>query len=79
MAAGWGGGGGVGRLGRGRLSEGCRNKIQRCTIWSVNWRCRSTKIFAIIFLNFRINCIVPKKLGDILFHIVSAQTMSYIA
>ena len=24
-------------------------------------------------------CIVPKKLGDILFHIVSPQTMSYIA
>ena len=23
---------GVGKLGRGRLSEGCRNKIQRCTI-----------------------------------------------
>ena len=31
-----------------------------------------------IFLNFEIYCIVPKKLGDILFHIVSPQTMSYI-
>ena len=38
----------------------------------------STKLFA-IFLNFEIYCIVPKKLGDILFHIVSPQTMSYIA
>ena len=45
----------------------------------MNWRFRSTKIFAIIFLNFEIYCIVPKKLGDILFHIVSPQTMSYIA
>ena len=46
----------------------------------MNWRCRSTKIFAIIFLNFEICCTVPKKLGDILFHIVSPpQTMSYIA
>ena len=69
----------MGRLGRGRLSEGCLNKIQRCTFYSVNWPCRSTKLFAIIFLNFEINCIVPKKLGDILFHIVSPQTMSCIA
>ena len=45
----------------------------------MNWRCRSTKIFAIVFLNLEIYCIVPKKLGDILFHIVSPQTMSYIA
>ena len=45
----------------------------------MNWRCRSTTIFAIIFLNFEIYCAVPKKLGDILFHIVSPQTMSYIA
>ena len=37
------------------------------------------KIFAIIFLNFEMYCIVTKKLGDILFHIVSPQTMSYIA
>ena len=36
-------------------------------------------MFAIIFLNFEIYCIVPKKLRDILFHIVSPQTMSYIA
>ena len=68
----------MGRLGRGRLSEGCRNKIQKCTFYSVNWRCRSTNIFSIIFLNFEIYCIVPKKLGDILFHIVSPQTMLYI-
>ena len=45
----------------------------------MNWRCRSTKIFAIIFLNFEINCIVPKMLDDSLFHIVSPQTISYIA
>ena len=45
----------------------------------MNWRCRSTKIFAIVFLNLEIYCIVPKKLGDILFHIVSPQTRSYIA
>ena len=45
----------------------------------MNWRCRSTKIFGIVFRNFEIYCIVPKKLGDILFHIVSPQTMSYIA
>ena len=45
----------------------------------MNWRYRSTKIFAIIFLNLEIYCIAPKKLGDILFHIVSPQTMSYIA
>ena len=36
-------------------------------------------MFAITFLNLEIYCIVPKKLGDILFHIVSPQTMSYIA
>ena len=45
----------------------------------MNWPCRSTKIFAIVFLIFEIYCIVPKKLGDILFHIVSPQTMSYNA
>ena len=44
----------------------------------MNWHCRSTKIFAITFLNFEICCISPKKLGDILFHIVFPQTMSYI-
>ena len=42
-------------------------------------RCRSTKICAIILFNFEIDCIVPKKLGDILFHIMSPQTTSYIA
>ena len=35
-------------------------------------------MFAIIFLNFKIYCIVHQKLGDILFHIVFPQTMSYI-
>ena len=45
----------------------------------MNWHCRSTKIFTVIFLNFEIYCIVPKKLGDILFHIASPQTMSHIA
>ena len=29
-------------------------------------------MFAITFLNFEIYCIVSKKLGDILFHIVSS-------
>ena len=33
----------------------------------------------ILAINFEIYCIVPKKLGDILLHIVSQQTMSYIA
>ena len=48
-------------VGRGRLIEGCRNKIQRCTVVSsVNWRCRFTKIFAIIFLKLEIYYIVPK-------------------
>ena len=37
------------------------------------------KIFAIMFLNFEICSIVPKKLGDISFHVASPQTMSYIA
>ena len=45
----------------------------------MNWRCRYTKIFSIIFLHFEIYCTVPKKLSDILFHIASPQTMSYIA
>ena len=45
----------------------------------MNWRCKSIDIFAIIFLNFGIYCTVSKKLGDILFHIVSPRTMSYIA
>ena len=45
----------------------------------MKWHYRSTKTFAIIFLNFEIYCIVPKKLGDTLFHIVFPQTMSYIA
>ena len=70
---------GVG-VGRGRVSEGCRNKIQRWMHDLVRELALQVyKIFVIIFLNFEIDCIVPKKLGDILFHIVFPQTMSYIA
>ena len=36
-------------------------------------------MFAMIFLNFEIRCLVPKKLDDILFYIVSPQTMPYVA
>ena len=45
----------------------------------MNWRCRSTKIFAIKFLNLEIYYTVPKKLVSFLFHIVSLQTKSYVA
>ena len=62
MAAGRGVGGG---LGRGRLIEGCRNKVERCTVQSVKWRCRSTKLFAIIYLNLEIYYIVREKLSNI--------------
>ena len=46
---------------------------------SVNWRCRSTKIFAITFLTLEIYFIVPKKLVEFFFHIVSSKTTSYVA
>ena len=52
-------GGGRGGLSRGRLIEGCRYKVERCTVKSVNWLCRSTKLFAIIYLNLEIYYIVP--------------------
>ena len=58
MGVGWG-------LGRGRLIEGCRNKLQRCTVYSVNWRCRSTTLFATIYLNLEIYYIVREKLSNI--------------
>ena len=45
----------------------------------MNWRRRSIKIFAIIFLNLEICYIVPKKLVDFFFHIESSQTLTYIA
>ena len=48
----WRRGWGWGRLGRGRLIESCRNKIQSCTVSSMNWRCRFTKFFA-IFLTWK--------------------------
>ena len=66
-----------GGLGRGRLIKGCRNKVERCTDKSVNWRRRSTKLFAIIYLNLEIYYIVREKLSNIF--IVSSQTTSYIA
>ena len=69
MEIGGGGGGrglgwGVVKLGRGAEAD---------------WRCRSTKIFAIILLNLEIYYIVPKKLVNFFFHVVSSQTMLYIA
>ena len=66
---------GVGRLGRGRLIEGYRNKIERCTVWSVNWRCMSTKIFAIIYLNLEIYYIVREKLSNIFSYCVLANNV----
>ena len=57
-------GGGWG-LGRGRLTEGCRNKAERRTVESVNWCSRSTKIFAIIYLNLEIYYIEREKLSNI--------------
>ena len=44
----------------------------------MNWCCRSTKIFAIIYLNLEVYNIVREQLSNI-FHIVSSQTTSYIA
>ena len=44
----------------------------------MNWRCRSTKLFEIIYLNLEIYYIVREKLSNI-FHIVSSETTSYIA
>ena len=66
---------GVGRgLGRGRLIEGCRNKVERCTVYSVNWRCRSTKLFA-IYLNLEIYYIVREKLSNIFSYYVLANNV----
>ena len=47
------------RVGGGRLTEGFGN-FQRCTVMSVNQRCRSNKTFAIISLNFEIYNRLPK-------------------
>ena len=63
---------GWGRLVRGRLIEGCRKKIQRCTVQPMNW---STKIFAIIFLNLEIYYIVPKKLVEFFSYCVLANNV----
>ena len=71
-----GGGYGGGRgLGRGRLTEGCRNKVERCTVKSVNWRCRFTKLFAIIYLNLEIYYIVRGKLSNIFSYYVLANNV----
>ena len=69
-AGGYGGGRG---LGRGRLIEGCRNKVERCTVLSVNLRSRSTKLFAIIYLNLEIYYIVREKLSNIFSYCVLAN------
>ena len=45
---------------------------------SVNWRCKSTKIFALMCLNLEIYYIVREKLSNI-YYIVSSQRTSYIA
>ena len=49
-----------------------------CTRLVCELACRSTKIFAIIFINLEIYYTVPKKLVDFFFHIVSLQTASYV-
>ena len=64
-----------GGLGRGRLFKGCRNKVERCTVLSVNWRCRSTKLFAIIYLNLEIYYIVREKLSNIFSYCVLANNV----
>ena len=64
-----------GGLGRGRLIEGCRNKVERCTVYSVNWRCRSTKLFAIIYLNLEIYYKAREKLSNIVSYCVLANNV----
>ena len=64
-----------GGLGRGSLIESCRNKVGRCTVKSVNWRCRSTKLFAIIYLNLEIYYIVREKLSNIFSYCVLANNV----
>ena len=64
-----------GGLGRCRLIEGCRNKVERCTVYSVNWRCRSTKLFAIIYSNLEIYYKVREKLSKIFSYCVLANNV----
>ena len=65
---GYGGYGGGRGLGRGRLTEGCRNKVER-------WHCRSTKVFAIIYVNLEIYYIVREKLSNIFSYCVLANNV----
>ena len=41
----------------------------------MNWRCRSTKLFAIVYLNLEIYYIVREKLSNIFSHCVLANNV----